>query len=204
MAKDFYKLSKLTKTLKFHASASLFTHCSDSLSCCDHPSYPTIHIDNCCCSTKCSHSPSHLQQWSAQSSIILYLCWQHGTVHKNSHHLSKPYLDITGHDLVSPPQGISEVLSHSDRPEHSSWHLIQMKTLTIPFILTVMVIVKTPLLLLIQQLIKIMNPMKHIMLMENDGQIFPWSLMFAITMILKPSNTDIGIMPTWMNSPQLG
>ncbi len=93
-----------------------------------------------------------------------------------------------GRDPVSPPKKLSEVLSHSDGPNLLPGTLFQMKTLTIPFVSTVMEIVKTPLLLTCQ-LIWIMHPMKHLTLVGNPQQTCFLLLTFTITPILKPRNS---------------
>ncbi len=82
--------------------------------------------------------------------------------------------------------------------------LIQMRTLTILLILTVMDTVKIPLQLLIQQLTWTMNLTKYQKLVESSQQPCNLHLMFTIILILKPKNTATGIIPNMTNSPQLG
>ncbi len=96
MTKDFDEFCKITKNPKPCEPASLSTHCSNLLPCCDHPTHSNYHVDNCCRSTKLSHPPSH-------SCSCLRSCDCHDDA-ECSHQSSCPCVDsnYAAHNHVCP------------------------------------------------------------------------------------------------------
>ncbi len=211
MAKDFNKLFKNAKSPKPCAPVSLSTHCSNLPPRCNCTTHSNYHVDNCCHSTKCRCSPSHLcshlrscdhhndAQRSHRSS-----CSHVDTnfaIHDNVCPSIKPYFDITGRDPVNLPSKTSEVSSHSDGPDHSAWHINPDEN---PYHLIHFDSHgnhEFPITATYSSTYLVYESKKHFTLATNPIQTHCLLLTFAITLILRPKKTLLVSHKTWQTIP---